>query len=389
MNFDLDFIGLNILLLITFIIAGNNISRGMNYWRNAIWCILMFTFVQGTRFARGNDYFLYSKSFKEGNINTENPLFSLINEILKSFGINEYSCFMVYAFIFVLCAILFMQDFKRYAKYMFPLFLVGFINFEESMIRQAFSYSFFFLFLKNLLRIRMNKKVFSPNNIQFILLCIICGIITIKIHTANIINIIIILFLFLFYHKPFKPQLAIPIYIGCTYILPHIFNFSWLNPILSFAAENNERAAEYVNNSEYWFSAEGMNDIYQKNIITEFIQVVGSSSLIYLGQKLCLNLKDSPYSYILAIFLNAFIIGLCIESTFVKLEILHRIGQVLDIVGYFALTFVLYYRRSFHPTIKTKLLYFCLIWFIYYYVKYIFFSKSVLFIWDTNYHFFN
>lgn len=386
MNFDLDFIGLNILLLITFIIAGNNISKGMNYWRNAIWCILMFTFVQGTRFARGNDYILYSKSFKEGAINTENPLFSLINEILKSFGINEYSCFMVYAFIFVLCAILFMQDFKRYAKYMFPLFLIGFINFEENMIRQAFSYSFFFLFLKNLFRIKTDKKLSSYKNLQYILKCIIFSFITIKIHTGNLINLLVITSLYSFYRKPFKPGITIPIYIICVYILPNMFNFSWLNPILNFAAENNERAAEYISNSNYWFSAEGMNDIYEKNAMAELIQVAGSSSLMYLGYKLSIN-KKVAINYIIAVLLNTFTIGLCIESIFVKLEILHRIGQVLDILGYFVLSIILYYKPYFAPTIRTKILYFCLIWFIYYYTKYIFFSKSTLFIWDTNYHF--
>lgn len=388
MNLDFDFIGLNILLLLTFIIAGNNISKGRNYWRNAIWCILMFTFIQGTRFARGNDYVLYSKSFKESYINKENPLFSIINEGLKNLGINEYSCFMIYALIFVICATIFMRDFKQYAKYMFPLFLIGFMNFEENMIRQAFSYSFFFLFLKNIFHIKLEKKIFSSYNLKFILLCIFFSIVTIKIHTGNLINLAIVSFFFFFYRKPFKPQYAIPIYIICVYVLPNTFNFTWLNPLLSFAAENNERAAEYVNNTSYWFSAEGMNDIYEKNTIAELIQVIGSSSLMYLSYKLYWKLKN-PENYIIAILLNTFIIGLCIESIFVKLEILHRIGQVLDLLGYFALSIILFYRPYFPSKFRIRLLYLSLIWFAYYYIKYIFFSKSTLFIWDTIYPFFN
>ncbi|UVO85294.1 hypothetical protein NXV32_17315 [Bacteroides fragilis] len=73
---------------------------------------------------------------------SKNPFFSVINELLRIVGINEYSCFMVYAFTFALCAMIFMKDYRTYARYMFPLFLIGFMNFEESMIRQAFSYSF-------------------------------------------------------------------------------------------------------------------------------------------------------------------------------------------------------------------------------------------------------
>lgn len=77
------------------------------------------------------------KVSKESYINKENPLFSIINEGLKNLGINEYSCFMIYALIFVICATIFMRDFKQYAKYMFPLFLIGFMNFEENMIRSS------------------------------------------------------------------------------------------------------------------------------------------------------------------------------------------------------------------------------------------------------------
>lgn len=142
MNLDLDFILLNLLLLYTFWKAGRNISQSMDYWHNAGLCVILFSIVQGCRFARGNDYFAYSRIFREGSLHVENPFFSVINELLRIVGINEYSCFMVYAFTFALCAMIFMKDYRTYARYMFPLFLIGFMNFEESMIRRAFSYSF-------------------------------------------------------------------------------------------------------------------------------------------------------------------------------------------------------------------------------------------------------
>lgn len=386
MVFNWDFVLLNILLLYIFSKAGKNISNNGNYWRNANWCIVIFTFIQGCRFARGNDYFGYSQLFYNG-IHEENPFFSYINNILKLIGINQYSCFIVYAFVFILCAMIFMHDYRKYAKYMFPLFLGGFLLFNEYMIRQAFSYSFFFLYLKYLFRTQISKIsdiIYYKKNI---LLCIIFAIISLAIHTGNIINIFIVTLLYLLWRKPFNPWYSIPVYVCCVYILPDIFNFSWLEPILNFAAESNERAAEYVSNSEYWFSSEGKNDVYTKNNFVEFIQVIASSSVMYLGYKL-IN-KKFYRNRVLTTLLNVFVIGLCIESLFVNLEILYRIGQVMDRVGYFLLPVIIYYKPS-KTNLIQKILYYSLIWFMYYFFKYVFFSGKIsMFIWDTPYSFFS
>lgn len=384
MIFNIDFILLNLFLFFTFLKAGENIAKNKKYWNNANWCIVIFTFVQGCRFARGNDYHGYSQLFKNG-FNEENPFFSYINEFLKLLGINQYSCFMVYAFVFILCAMIFMYDYRRYAKYMFPLFLGGFLLFEEYAIRQAFSYSFFFIYLKYLFHIKINKISDIILNKKNILLCIIFAVITLAIHTGNIINIFVVTVLYLFWRRPFNPYFSIPLYICCVYILPNIFNYSWLDSILNFAAESNERAAEYVSNSEYWFSSEGKNDIYTKNKILEFIQVIASSSVLYLGYKLIENRFTN--NNVLITLLNVFFIGLCIESLFVNLEILYRIGQAMDRVGYFLLPIIIYYRPH-KLYLKQKILYISLIWFMYYYIKYIFFSGKVsMFIWDTPFSF--
>lgn len=386
MVYNWDFIILNSLLLYIFCKAGINISNKKNYWSNANACISVFTFVQGCRFARGNDYHAYSQIFIEG-VHKENPFFSSINEFLKIIGINQYSCFMVYAFVFILCAMIFMYDYRKYAKYMFPFFLGGFLLFEEYMIRQAFSYSFFFIYLKYLFHIRISKISDITSNKKNILVCIIFAFITLAIHTGNIINIFVVTVLYLFWKKPFNPYFSIPLYICCVYILPNIFNFSWLDPILNFAAESNTRAAEYVSNSEYWFSSEGKNDIYTKSIIVEFIQVIASSSVMYLGYKLIKNrfYKDN----VLVTLLNVFIIGLCIESLFVNLEILYRIGQVMDKVGYFLIPIIIYYKPH-NINFIYKILYLSFIWFMYYYIKYVLFSGKVsMFIWDTPYSFFS
>lgn len=77
---------------------------------------------------------MYFRIFCEGSLYVENLFFLVINELFRIVGINEYSCFMVYVFIFVLCVMIFMKDYCMYVRYMFLLFLIGFMNFEESMI---------------------------------------------------------------------------------------------------------------------------------------------------------------------------------------------------------------------------------------------------------------
>lgn len=382
-----EYFSLNILLLLTFSIAGWLISKSRSvYWKYANWCIIAFTLIQGCRYARGNDYFAYSNFFRLG-IHEGNPFFAVINNALKFIGFNEYSCFLFYSFVFVFCGLIFLKDYRKYAKYLFPLFIIGFMRFEEYMIRQAFSYSFFFIYLKYLRKIQFEdaKLSFPKIKNRYLLYCILAIVLILSIHTANIINILVVTSLFFFYPYPFTPLIAIPTYVLCVYVVPGIFDFSILQPALDFIAENNEHAASYVKDADHWFSADGYNSIYKKNAISELFQVIGSSSLMFLGYKLIKS--KFPTERLPSVFLNTFIIGICIESAFNELEILNRIGFVLDLLGFIVLGFVLYYKPL-QRNLFYKLCYLSLTWFLYNYLKYLFMPDKTMFIWDTHYSFF-
>lgn len=381
---NIDFVLLNLLLLTVFYYSGKIISRGGNYWQYARYCIITYTIVLGCRFARGNDYFGYSTLFAEGITHNENPMFSFVNFILSFIGFNQYSCFIAYALVFVSCAMWFMKDYRPYAQYMFPCFLIGYILFEESMIRQAFSYSFFFLYIRQLFRIKETRLHKLWENKKELAMLLLLWILTTSIHTGNLFSLILITFFYFFYKHAFSPKIAIPIYIICTYILPNNIDYSLLNPILEFAASNNDLAAAYYKNADIWFSKAGQQDIYEKNIIAEGLQVLGSSTFIFLTYQTIKHRRR--HQRMLISILNMFIIGICIESLFVKLEILHRIGQTIDQIGYLALPFILFYRPFY--TSNYKILYVFLLWFMYYYIKYCFFSPWAMFIWDTPYSLF-
>lgn len=382
-NIDLDYLIINILLLLCFAYYGSRISKGASYKPTILPCILLFTLVQGCRYMRGNDYQHYTEVFNGDIPDTTGFLFIGINDTAKLLGFNSYSIFLIYALVFILCATYFLKTYRAYAKWIFPLFIIAYIQFEEYMIRQAFSYSFFFLYMNSLFKIKPESIKYAwRKNKKHIFQCIFWGGICLNIHSANIVSILVVTGLYIFMNKPLHYSITIPIYLLCVYILPKIFDFSILQPILDIFSKHNELASAYTENSSIWFSHEGMNSIYTRNTVIQIIEALGTSSLLYLGYKTIFHLKT--YQKKNATLFNSFFIGICILSLFRNLEILNRIGQVLAYFWIFPISLVLYYKTpkwsSFDKTICISL-----VWFAYEYLKYLLFphTSKTAFIWDA------
>lgn len=377
MTIDVVYIAINIALLVFFFIVGQKVANRKRFWLYSVFCIAAFTFVQGARYMRGHDYGEYCRQFLWHDVST-NPVFVTINEILAMMGFNQYSCFAAYAFAFILGGMFFMKEYKAYAKYLFPLFLLGFMAIEEYMIRQSFSYSFFFCFLVYLFRLDLKNRNFRKNDI---FLCIFFAVITASIHTANIINIFVFTTLFFLLRFPIHYMWGIPVYVMCVYVFPEMFNFDWLAPVLNVAASNNERAAMYVAKSSQWFSAAGAEDRYTRNAIIQLIETVGVSSLLYLGY-VTIRKKMANSRPVVTMY-NVYFLGICIMSLFRNLELLNRVGQLFNAYWCVVLAFVLYYRSELMSK-KRFVAYIGLLWFLYDYLKYLFFRDGMTqFIWDA------
>ena len=85
-NFDLDYFLLNLLLLLIFIIAGNKISFGRKKEKYIWICFIVFTFVLGSRYLRGNDYLRYQHTFLYDDDESQ-IIFTAINRFLRGIGI--------------------------------------------------------------------------------------------------------------------------------------------------------------------------------------------------------------------------------------------------------------------------------------------------------------
>lgn len=376
MTLDFDYILLNLILLLTFIIAGRNVSKGRSFWESASWCILAFTLVQGLRYGRGNDYLHYADIFAGKDTNTS-YLFSIVNNYLSLIGFTKYSCFLFYAFVFSLCGMIFMKRYKNYAKWLFPLFLIAYLYFEEYQIRQAFSYSFLFLYMKVLFDTSFsNTKLILK--CRRILQCIIWGGICIALHPANMFIVALISGFYIFIYKPIPYYYAIPIYVSCVYILPSLINFEQYNIILKFTP-NIDLFNDYTDRAELFFSEDAKEELYKRNIYVQLFETIGVSTLIYLAY--AIQRKQDINKPIGALY-NAFIVGICVLSLFREIELLNRIGYDISLVWCFVLAYVLYNKSTLSPT--QKKLSILLLWFMYEYFKYLLIPGDMTqFIWDA------
>ena len=399
LNIDILYLILNIILLAAFYYTGRIISQGKTYWDKAMICIIAFSLILGLRYARGNDYFHYVHIYVHGYKEGRQLVFTWINDLLKWMGVGKYYIFLFYSFIEIVCAMIFLKRYRMYAQYMLPLFLIANITFDEGQIRQALGFSFVFLCLDRLFGIKKIKQnIFAVNNHKNIALAVLYFSIAYSIHSVCGYMLIIMIGLFLLCRRTIPIWLSIPALLICTYFFSIWFDFSWLNPILNqFVGEDN-RMSHYLENSEVWFSAEGMEIKYERNPLILFAEMLGTISLYILGAKVINKYAKRADAYAMY---NFFVIGSIIQNAFRQLELLNRIGGDFMLFWFFPLSLVLYYRkeiiniRFFNGSIYIsyikpllnnniyKVLAAFLLWYAYEYLKYLFMRGDMTrFIWD-------
>lgn len=79
----MEYFVINVILLMVFIIAGKNVSKGGSYINNAIICCIFFILVFGSRYNRGHDYAHYVEVYTYSE-HSDQYVFWLFNYILKN-----------------------------------------------------------------------------------------------------------------------------------------------------------------------------------------------------------------------------------------------------------------------------------------------------------------
>lgn len=391
-SFDFVYDFINLFLVWIMYHEGKLIGKGKNYWQCCWWIILFFTLIEGLRYGRGVDYLHYIDVYKHDLEDTQ-VVFTSLNLFLKSIGIPAEYAFMVYAFPFIVGAVIMLKPLKKYAAYLFPLFLISIISFHEAFIRQALAMSFYFMCI-NLL----NNEVedISRKKIKFnkILCLLALTFVSYSIHSVTIIAIFVIAVLMVFIKKPLPWIYTVPLLLLGKFVIAKSFDFSYLDSVLSFLGSSNEKFAGYTENADRWFSAEGMNDVYTRNIVIQFLESFGSCALFYLGNKILnyISAEDKVGTItavsnsnwrLLVTFFNASIIGFLILETFYNLEIVRRISYCWTIFWFVPVSLILYYRKSKIFNTFDKFLMLGFTYWLWEYIRFLFvWTTTPMFIWD-------
>jgi hypothetical protein len=378
LNLDFIYLFFNILLLLTFIIAGYNVSKGSSYWKNAWTCIIIFVFVLGSRYNRGNDYAHYVDVYNLGDIKNQ-YLFWLYNSFLKDFfGVWKYAIFYFYALPFIWSGFKFLKNFKKHSNLLFPLFLIAMIYFEEYEIRQSLGFTFVFLFLDTFMKSSYKKK-------KKVIVCSLYAICTIMVHSANIIFIALFLCLYYSYHKILPYYISIPLLIFCTYIFVDFYNISFLVPILHFLGSTNSKFSQYTegNAAEAWFGESAYQLDNKRNPIILIFEIIGNASLFYFSYRF-IKIKEVKNGQFIVTLTNLYILGFCSKQAFLYLEILNRMSGLFQQMWFIPLAFVLSSLKWRKLNFLEKVMFFSMIFIFDDYIKYLFFppNNMTLFLWD-------
>lgn len=396
-NFDFTYDAINLILFVAMIWVGKIVSKRKNYWGPCFIIIVMFTLIEGARYGRGVDYLHYLDVFNY-NLEDNQVLFTSINNFLKLLGVTAEGAFFFYAFPFIWGGLTLMKPTRKYAMYMFPLFLMSTIVIHESFPRQAFSLSFVFFYLAKLNNILENfphKKIMIKQWAELFILALVAY----SIHSIAIVGIFVSTLALIFLKRPFPWIFSVPILLLGKFVISKSFDFSYLNGLLQFLGSSNEKFSGYVDNADMWFSADAMNDAYNRNIIIELLETFGCCSLAYLGYKLLHKAKDTQnnineqvksgaillgnhYNLYVSLF-NISIIGLVILETFYDLEIVRRVAYCWSIFWFVPVSLILYYRKSKIFSNFDRLLMFGFFFWVWEYIRFLFVWQDVpMFIWD-------
>jgi len=362
------------------IIVGKNISAKASYWSNALGFTLIYGLVLGLRYKRGNDYLHYVEVFKF-DLEDQQIVFTWFNHVLRAFGIGPYSCFIVYAAVLSICFFVFLTEYKKYAKWMVPLFLISFIWFEEFVIRQCFSWSFVFILLK-LLHV-LNKYQEKKNVSKVVKIKIYIGLLGISyiIYGTHSANLFVVLVVFAFYvaNRIIPWKIAVPIYVFAAYFFSAVFKGDFISQYLILLQGFDSKLDGYANEGDKWFDT--TNDIGNvRGGAIKLLETWGTVALIYFGNKVYELHRNRLYVMIY----NTFVFGTILRHAFFHLEILNRLGLVLEILWFVPLSFVAVDYKKMRPSKNEVWFRIGLIWYFFEYVKYIAFRSAdrMLFLWD-------
>lgn len=377
-NFDLDYFLLNLFPAIIKINNNNKLSFGRKKEKYIWICFIVFTFVLGSRYLRGNDYLRYQHTFLYDDDESQ-IIFTAINRFLRGIGIGKYYFLYIYSIPFIVCALTFMKNLKIYARYLFPAFLLSFIFFNEYCIRQALGFSFVFMYMYYLFE--KDNTLKNENVYKKWIFCLFYAILAYGIHSVNALSIAIITIIYIFSFTTISWKLSILGYIFAAFFFMSFFDWSYLENALMLIGGISDKFSAYTNRGVLFFSENAFQEDYSRSTLGQLCSAISHCSLFYLGDKTIRSKCNSRMFYTL---FNVYVVGTIFDIGFWNFELIRRVFDPMLSFWCFIFSFVLVHRKEMQYSVFDNLLLLMIpLSFIRDYLSYLLERGDMtLFIWD-------
>lgn len=297
------FWGLRLLLLGVFIFCGWGISyknKDNNYfWYYALFAIVAYSLIQGLRFDRGVDYYMYYEEILgkwDAKImlnEAREPLYALLLDIVHVFNIPFWCVFVFYSGLLITGFVMVLKSIPKYAFWALPLFLLITIESSETIIRQYVAISFLFYAYYYALK---KKTVYM----LVMLLCVP------MIHFSGMMAVVAFLLVWKFdinkvIRSPY-PLLGFYLVLYAVWDIANLDAFS--EAISGVDTLEGTNLQNYVDESDRWFTEEGdINNVIGKVVQESWIRDVTSflcnCVIIWFGYYACKEDKRLQIAYYL------------------------------------------------------------------------------------------
>ncbi|MDM8234660.1 EpsG family protein [Phocaeicola barnesiae] len=330
---------------------------------------LIYSLVEGLRYARGTDYLWYRQRYDYPLID-EQVLFKSLNDILKTLGFNFTGACIIYSLLFIICAYIFIYNIGKTKLKTAYLFLIcATILRSECYIRQFIGISFILLSI---------AFFFKKKWIGVVLALAAAS----QTHTATLILFICFIF-FYFFKKYIIPSKIAIIILFFVYFLSMLDYTQFLIMLIEKFLPASVIPANfegYINNADRWLGEDSFLEGSEQSTSAKMLQFIFEVSIILLSDKL-LKIKSNEK---IQIFYNMFIVGAILTRAFWGMEIIIRITFMLYMFWFIPAAYIFDYKKSklFKPFKYQLLFYLIILYLVLYWGRYIFLNPNSLFVWS-------
>lgn len=379
----LDYIFLMAILFLVFIIYSKLITTkyyknqsNTKYWKYSIFPIIVFSLIEGLRYGRGVDYLGYLVNYIQAlnPVVDYEPLFMILNKSMALCGFPYPIAFCIYSSIWILGLLFLCKDFRYIAYLCIPFGLIASIPSMENLIRQFTSLGFVMVSISYLINHKYR-------------LSILFAIISYGFHLSSVIVTLLIFMIFILKHNNiFKLKYILVLYLYFMLIFKIEYIDNVINYVLSFINLGDLKFSSYIENADKWFTSNALMD-GEKSLSGKTALFLFDGTLFIMGRMAIKKCNDTKLQYKLSVIYNLFVIGAIGMQAVGLLEIVRRFFRPLYMLWFIIAAHILY-EYPIHLKHKNKFINIggLILWgyiIVILFFKYIIFTPSQMFIWDS------